>query len=178
MRLLYEQFLDIKSFCREKPWTAPCSNAALNSLSCSHYNYSPKTAKSEWEFIQIFVWLWMMVCSGRLGKVFNRKKVFFNRSTLFSGAGACSCVSPHAQPDAPGHAADGGGADPDRAAYRPHPAPSQRRLRPRQRRLREEDPRVSAGDWRDVALVVLGASLANLTLSCWVCLIFRDCSLM
>ncbi|KAI1236829.1 hypothetical protein IHE44_0015083 [Lamprotornis superbus] len=54
MCLLYEQFLEIKSFCREQPRTAPRSNTALNSLSCSHCNYSPKIAKQEWEFIPIF----------------------------------------------------------------------------------------------------------------------------
>lgn len=44
-------------FCREQPRTAPCSNTALNSLSYSRYNYSPKIARQEWEFIQIFVGL-------------------------------------------------------------------------------------------------------------------------
>lgn len=174
MCLLYEQFLEIKSFCREQPRTAPRSNTALNSLSWSHYNYSPKIAK-EWEFIPIFVGLWMVLCCGRLGKPL---RWFWTEPFCFSGAGACSCVSPHAEPDSAGHAADGGGADPDRAAHRPHPAPSQRSLRPRQRRLREEDPRVSAGTEGVCPLLVWDATLGNLALSAWLCLLFRDCHLL
>lgn len=80
-----------------------------------------------------------------LWKAGKASEVVFKGNILLSGAGARSCVSPHAQPDSAGHAADGGGADPDCTAHRPHPAPAQRSLRPRQRRLREENPRVSPG---------------------------------
>lgn len=83
------------------------------------------------------------ICRAVRWKAGKASGVVFHRAILLSGAGACSCVSPHTKPDSPGHAADRGGADPDRAEDRPHPAPAQGSLRPRQRRLREEDPRVS-----------------------------------
>lgn len=144
MCLLYEQFLEIKSFCREQPraflaqilpsilYPVPITITApkLPSRSGSSYKY-------------------LQGCELRCAvEGWASSGVVFHGHVLPAGAGACPCVSPHAQPDAAGHAADGGGADPDRAAHRPHPAPAQGRLRPRQGRLREEDPRVSPGTGR------------------------------